>query len=201
MEQCLGRVFVVEHYEGCRIGLEATLVRIGCDVSVFADSQTCLELLLSEQTQCDLVVMGLRLAPIGGLQLIREIRSTRPSLPIIVLTSSDSATMAIQTLKLGVYDFIHKPVSPDVLIASVRQALSVCSGNHLPVKSLLSSAEYEVLLHILNGETTKQIAAKRNRSKRTIEDQRSAIMRKMKADNVIDLLKRVAVVTMPPEIE
>ena len=180
-----------------RATVKTRLVHAGLKVHVFGDSTRCLEALPCKETRCNLVIMSLRLLPIGGLELIRKIRAMRPSVPIIVLTSSGSATLAVEALKLGVYDFIEKPVASECLMASVQNALAECPGEHFPVKSLLSKTEYEVLMHVLDGKSTKDIAAIRHRSIRTIEDQRSAIMNKLKADNLIDLVKRAAFVIMP----
>jgi len=190
-------IFVVDSDEEWRVAVKTLLVHAGRKVYVFGNSTGCLEALSCKKTECNLVIVSLRLLPIGGLELITKIRVMRPSVPIIVLTSSGNATLAVKALKLGVYDFIEKPVASERLIASVQNALAECPGEHLPVKALLSRTEYEVLMHVLNGESTKDIAAIRHRSIRTIEDQRSAIMKKLKAGNLIDLVRRAAFVIMP----
>ena len=192
-------IFVVDSDDGYREAVETLLVNARLKVYAFSDSNRCLEALSCEETKCNLIIMSLRLLPIGGLELIRKVRTMRPSVPIIVLTSSGNATLAVKALKLGVYDFIEKPVASECLIASVQTALAKCPGEHFPVKSLLSRTEYAVLMHVLKGKSTKDIAEMRHRSIRTIEDQRSAIMKKLKADNLIDLVKRAAIVIMPPD--
>ncbi len=193
-------IFVVESYKGCRVGIEAVLASEGYSICAFDNSKACLESLGSEETQCDLIIMGLRLRPVGGLEFVRKIRSIRPCVPLIVLTSSGNATVAIQALRLGVSDFMEKPVTADCLILSVKKVLAEKHSQQLPLKSLLTKTEYEVLMHILNGESTKQIATKRHRSIRTVEDQRAAIMQKLEVDNLIDLVKRSAFVVMPDDM-
>ncbi len=200
MAKCQPSIFVVESYEGCRVGIEAVLANAEYRISTFDNSQACLELLQAPETKCDLIIMGLRLCPVGGLEFIRKIRMINPCVPLIVLTSSGNATVAIQALRLGVSDFMEKPVTADCLISSVQKALAEGHSQHLPLKSLLTKTEYEILMHILDGQSTKQIATKRHRSIRTVEDQRSAIMQKLEVDNLIDLVKRSAFVVMPDEI-
>jgi DNA-binding NarL/FixJ family response regulator len=65
------------------------------------------------------------------------------------------------------------------------------------VNELLTKTEMGILRLILDGKTNKEIARLRNRSVRTAEDQRRSIMKKLRVDNSIDLVKQVAVVRLP----
>ncbi len=190
-------VFVMDSDEACRERVEAAIAAEGHCVHVFGNSQTCWDNLRSGDTTCDLVITGLRLFPIEGLALIEKIRSTNPSVPVIVLSSSGSLETAFQAIKLGVSDFVEKSAVGERLVAAVQTALARPSAQHLPVRSILSATEYDVLLHILEGKSTKEISVIRSRSPRTIEDQRSAVMTKLGVDNLVDLVKRVAFVVMP----
>ena len=194
-------VFVLDSYESHRVAVKMLLENNGFSVHAFENSQVCRDMISSEEVKCDLLIMGLRLYPFGGLEFIKMLKAIRPSLPIIVVSACRSATVAVKALKSGIYDYIEKPVSSAKLISIVEKARAETSGRHLPVKSILSKTENKVLMQILDGKSTKEIALIRHRSIRTIEDQRSAIMRKLKVDNVVDLVKQAAVVIMPtPEI-
>lgn len=190
-------LFVLESSEADRITVKTPLSEAGHTVHTFHNSETCLKALDSHESGCDVLIMGLKLFPFGGLELIRMIRKTRPSLPIIVLTSYGKVTTAVQSLKLGVYDFVEKPIDKESLLTSVRKAVAEFGNNHLALHSVLTKTEYEVLIHIIDGKSTKAIAAIRHRSIRTIEDHRYAIMHKLQVDNIVDLIKRTAIVITP----
>ncbi len=199
MKEDKDHIFIVGSDDGCHDVVETLFDSPGFTVHMFDSSHDCLEALLWEEAKCNLVLMCLRLFPSAGLEIIKEVRRMRPSVPIIVLASPGNAVLAFRALKLGAYDYMEKPINTEYLISSVRNAIASHPMEHLPVKSLLSKIEYEVLAHMLKGESTKQIALNRNRSIRTIEDHRSSIMKKLKVDNVVDLVKRAAYVVMPAE--
>jgi DNA-binding NarL/FixJ family response regulator len=78
-------------------------------------------------------------------------------------------------------------------LAAVQAALSQQDlGNLLKGKSL-TKKEIAILRLILEGRSNKEIAQMLHRSIRTVEDHRRHIMRKLDVDNVIDLVKRAAV--------
>ncbi len=190
-------IFIVESDGQCRNVLEASHYSAGATVHSFNHSHACLEALLRKETTCNLVILCLWLSPSAGLGLIKQVRALRPSVPIIVLALPGKAVLAFKALKLGAYEYLEKPINTERLISSVKNAIASHPIEHLLVKSLLSKIEYEVLAHILKGESTKEIALNRNRSIRTIEDHRSSIMKKLQVDNVVDLVKRVAYVVIP----
>jgi FixJ family two-component response regulator len=197
MQENRREVFIVEHDDRrYQNSVETVLGGAGLIVHTFKKAATCIEVLLCKEKKCNVVIMCFQKLSFTGLGFIEKVRASRPSIPIIVVTSPVDAALAFKALKSGIYDFIEKPVEAEYLISSVQNALVECPGEHLPVASILSRTEYEVLKHILNGESTPQIALKRQRSIRTVEDQRAAIMKKMKVDNLIDLVKRVAYVAI-----
>jgi FixJ family two-component response regulator len=192
-------VAISDSCEACLHTISSLLDSNGFTVRTFNDSRACLEAISQEKAQCDLVVTGLRLHPLAGLEFIKEIKRLRPAVPVVVLTSSGCASSAVKAYKLGVSVFIEKPVKPVDLIASVHAAMAAQSEPYAPAASLLSKTEYQIMLHLLQGKSTKEIALERHRSIRTIEDHRATIMKKLGVDNAIDLVKRVTRVAMPFE--
>ena len=69
------------------------------------------------------VVTDLRMKGLDGIQLCDRIVQSYPQVPVIVMTAFGSMDTAIQAIRAGAYDFLTKPVTPDVLTLAVRRAL------------------------------------------------------------------------------
>jgi DNA-binding response OmpR family regulator len=78
---------------------------------------------LFEQRQPDLVVLDLNLPGISGMDLFRQMRQTRPKVPIIMLTSRSEEVDRVIGLEVGADDYVTKPFSPRELAARVRAVL------------------------------------------------------------------------------
>src|SRR5207253_2389058 len=75
------------------------------------------------QSDCCLVLLDLVLPGLDGLEILREIRKIRPSLPVIILTARGDESDRVQGLKLGADDYVVKPFSVKELIARVEAVL------------------------------------------------------------------------------
>ncbi|MEW5976178.1 MAG: sigma-54 dependent transcriptional regulator [Acidobacteriota bacterium] len=71
----------------------------------------------------DLVTLDMKLPDGSGLDLLRRIQSTHPDTPVIMITAFGVVDVAVQSLKLGAYDFIEKPINFEKLERVVKNAL------------------------------------------------------------------------------
>ena len=71
----------------------------------------------------DLVLCDIKMPKIDGMELLQRTRKQNPSLPFIMLTGHGNIETAVESMKLGAYDFIPKPPDLNRLITSVRNAL------------------------------------------------------------------------------
>jgi len=83
----------------------------------------------------DLVVLDHRLPDRTGLEILPELRSIRPTLPVIMLTGYGSEWICATAFKLGVVDYLQKPVSAVDLVAAVRRILSPAASPGAPPPS------------------------------------------------------------------
>lgn len=73
----------------------------------------------------DLVISDLRLPDSDGIDLLKWLKSTHPSLPLIMMTSYAEIQTAVQAMKLGAADYIVKPLNPDELLGKIRELAHV----------------------------------------------------------------------------
>ena len=73
----------------------------------------------------DLVILDLRLPDSDGIDLLKWLKSTHPSLPLIMMTSYAEIQTAVQAMKLGAADYIAKPLNPDELLGKIKELVRV----------------------------------------------------------------------------
>jgi len=71
----------------------------------------------------DVVLLDVKMPRIGGVEVLRYIKDHAPTTQVIILTNVVDVKTAIETTKLGAYDFVSKPYEPAELLATVRRAL------------------------------------------------------------------------------
>jgi two-component system nitrogen regulation response regulator GlnG len=79
------------------------------------------------------VLLDILLPETSGLELYRRVFDLDPKLPIIFITSLSSGETAIEAIKLGAYDYIHKPLDVEQLREKVQQAVEIRRLMHEPV--------------------------------------------------------------------
>jgi len=82
----------------------------------------------AQASQVDVVLLDLMLPPTGrvddGLALLEELVCAHPHLKVVVLTGSGDRKVALSAIARGAFDFLHKPVDPDVLLVVLQRAFS-----------------------------------------------------------------------------
>ena len=86
----------------------------------------------------DLVISDLRLPDSDGIDLLKWLKNTHPSLPLIMMTSYAEIQTAVQAMKLGAADHIAKPLNPDELLGKIKELVHV--EEKAPTRVPVSSA-------------------------------------------------------------
>lgn len=86
----------------------------------------------------DLVISDLRLPDSDGIDLLKWLKSTHPSLPLIMMTSYAEIQTAVQAMKLGAADYIAKPLNPDELLGKIKELVRM--EEKAPVRAPVLSA-------------------------------------------------------------
>jgi DNA-binding response OmpR family regulator len=117
----LPHIVVVEDEPAIRRGVTDALRISGYTVSEVADGDTGLEAAL--RRDAGLVLLDLLLPRRDGLEVLSELRKSRPNLPVIILTARGSEDDRVRGLKMGADDYVVKPFSARELIARVEAVL------------------------------------------------------------------------------
>lgn len=112
---------IVDDEPDIRELLEITLTRMGVNTRSAADLAEARDLL--NQHIFDLCLTDMRLPDGNGIDLVREIETNHPQLPVAVITAHGNMESAIEALKAGAFDFVSKPVDLKMLRRLVETAL------------------------------------------------------------------------------
>ncbi len=121
-----GSILVVEDEPGIVDFIRRGLEQEGFEVLTVADGEACLAAV--EAHAVDLVVLDLLLPKVSGLEVLEQLRVSRPGLPVIALTALSSIDDRVRGLEAGAIDYLSKPFSLQELIARVRAQLRAASN-------------------------------------------------------------------------
>jgi DNA-binding NtrC family response regulator len=102
--------------------LQEALLREGYVVDAFTSGKDALK---KDLSQYDLLMSDIRMPEIDGLQFLRHVREKWPELPVVLMTAYGSLETTMEALRLGAWDYISKPFSPDAIRAMVNKVLEV----------------------------------------------------------------------------
>ena len=116
------RVLVVDDDPGMREGMAMSLKRAGFVTEQARSGEDALR--LTRPGAFDAVVTDLRMTGMDGLQLTARLKALETSLPVLLVTAFGSLDTAREAMRLGAFDYLSKPFSPDELVQAVRKAIS-----------------------------------------------------------------------------
>src|SRR3954462_742559 len=118
--------------------LKRFLTRHGFEVLESYNGKKALELL--ESTEPSLVMCDFRLEDMEGNVLLGKIKERYPHLPVIIITGYSDIKIAVEVMKMGAYDYITKPLFPDEILVTIKQALQTASQQSEVVQPQRSTA-------------------------------------------------------------
>ena len=145
----MAKILVIDDEQGMRQVTAKIMAQQGYEVIQAEDGATALKLLASESP--DLVLLDIRLPDMDGVEILANVRRTRPDLPVIMLSGFGDIETAVDLVRQGAYDYLSKPYKVDKLLSLARSALNqneitssddtVVAENPKPQKTSNSSKE------------------------------------------------------------
>src|SRR3569623_11219 len=191
-----GLVYVIDDDPAMRDSLDFLLEAAGLKARLVEAAVSFLEALPELGPGC--IVSDVRMPNLDGLELLKRLRETNKSLPIIIMPGHGDIPLAVAAMKLGAIDFIEKPFEDDRLIGTITAALSGAAqrqkGDAVAADiasriASLSPRERQVMEGLVAGLSNKLIARDYDISPRTIEVYRANEMTKMQANSLSELVR------------
>lgn len=114
-------LLLVEDDEALRVTQSLYLRQQGLDVVAVAGRSTARQELMSKNFE--VVVTDLRLGDEDGMDVLRDARKIQPAAEVLVITGYGSVNTAVMAMKAGAYDYLTKPVDPELLLRTIQKAM------------------------------------------------------------------------------
>lgn len=192
-------VFLVDDEPDVRAALSMLIRSIGLTPECFESPQAYLDAYDPERPGC--LILDMRMPGLSGLQLQEKLSEMGLHPPIIMISGHGEIPNAVQALQRGAVDFLQKPVSDQLLLDRIQQALQMDIENRKNYDistaaqsryDRLTKRERQVLTGVIAGKLNKTIAGELDVSTRTIEIHRANLMEKMQAKSLSALVQMVA---------
>ncbi len=117
----MDKILIVEDEKVTRLALAKILEKEGLQVIEATDGRQAVDSFKRETPS--VVILDIMMPVMDGMDTIRELKALDPSVPVIIATGRGDISSAVETMKLGAYDFLVKPLEPGKLLMTVRRAV------------------------------------------------------------------------------
>jgi len=114
-------ILIVDDEPNVRFVLEDSLNHEGYIIHTAANGVEALKKL--EQFPYDLLLLDLKMEPVGGLEVLNFVREEDSELVVIILTAYSSVESAAEAVRLGAFDYLIKPTTPEIIRQRVQEGL------------------------------------------------------------------------------
>lgn len=199
------RILVADDHPVVRRGLREILAE-SPEVAAVGEADHPQQVLdLVAAAQWDVVILDLGLPGRGGLDVLRDLRQSKPKLPVLILSMQPEDQYAVRALRAGAAGYLTKEAAPDHLLQAIRTVtagrryISAAVAEHLaaqlahdgtaPIHDALSDREYQVMTLIASGRSVGDVAGQLALSVKTISTYRARILDKMGMKNNAELVQ------------
>jgi DNA-binding NarL/FixJ family response regulator len=199
------RVLIADDHTILRDGLKLILADCA-DLRVAGeaeDGHMVMEMVRSHEW--DILVLDMAMPGKSGIELLKQVKSERPDLPVLVLSMQNEGQYAMRSLKAGAAGYLCKDSASADLVKAIRKvagggmfisaaiaenlAFGLSKSTDAPLHALLTNREYEVVCLIAAGVGTTAIGSRLHLSVKTISTHKTRIMQKMNFSTTTDLIR------------
>jgi two-component system response regulator NreC len=202
------QILLVDDHEIVRTGLRMMLLAED-DLDIVGEVNSGEEALQAvKDLKPNVVLMDVAMPGIGGIEATRKIKTANADTAVLALTMHEDEQYFFEMLNAGASGYIPKRAAPDDLVSAIRVVnqgnvflyptlakllvkdfLDRAESGSTPVLEDLTPREREVLTHIAEGYTNREIAENLVISVKTVDRHRENIMQKLNLHNRVELVK------------
>lgn len=198
------RVLLADDHSIVRAGLRRIVEESG-EMQVVAEAADGREAIrLVNKTTPDVAVIDISMPGLDGLEVISQLQTQHPKLPILVLTMHEVGQYVVRAIQAGAMGYLTKQSAPEQLVSAILKiyggqryitdeaaeslALKVAKGSNgtSPLDSL-SMRELQVLRRLAMGHTNREIARAYHISIKTVDTYRARLLKKLELRNNAEL--------------
>jgi two-component system, NarL family, invasion response regulator UvrY len=189
------KVLIADDHAVVRQGLRQILTETP-DMSVAGEASNGPEALeRARDDEYDVMVLDITMPGRSGFDVLKELRTDKPKLPVLILSMHAEEQFAVRLLKAGASGYLNKESAPDELVKAIRKvvtggryvspalaeklAFEIDSDSDRLLHDSLSDREFQVMRMMASGKTVKEIATELSLSVKTISTYRARILDKM----------------------
>jgi len=121
-----GKILVIDDEDIVRLSCSRSLVPEGYELKMAKNGNEGLKML--EEEAFDLVLADLKMPHMDGIEVLGAIKEKWPKTDVVIITGYQTVETAVKAIKLGAFDYIEKPFTPDSLIAAVANVFRIRNG-------------------------------------------------------------------------
>ena len=195
-------VHVVDDDASMREALQDLFLSIGLETRTYATARDFLATAVPDAPGC--LIIDIRLPDMNGLDFQAQLSQTGVRLPVVMMTGYGDIPMSVRAMKRGAVDFLPKPFKDQDMLDAVLAAIErdrqrrAVDGDVSKMRErfgTLSAREQQVMLLVTAGKMNKQVAGDLGISEITVKIHRGAVMRKMGARTLADLVRMADVIS------
>ncbi|MGE0548487.1 MAG: sigma-54-dependent transcriptional regulator [Kofleriaceae bacterium] len=162
----MAMILIIDDNETIREGLGHTVKKLGHDAVLATNGAAGVEAFKGLKARgADFVITDLKMEGATGVDVLKAISAIDPDVPIMLITGFGTVETAVEAMKLGAFDFLTKPIQPEVVRLKVERALEICATRRAKRKSEAMTdylrAEAEGKFPELIGQGDKMAAVRR----------------------------------------
>ena len=198
------RVFLADDHQILREGLKQLLLAAG-DVDVVGEAGDGHGVVQQVRLlEIDVLLLDLSMPGKSGMELIKQVKSEKPRLRILVLSMHEEHQYAVRALRAGASGYLTKESASSQLVAAIRKVagggayISAEVAEHLaldavphddgPLHAKLSDREFQVFRLLVSGRGVSEIAAQLHLSSKTVSTHKARLMEKLDVGSNADLV-------------
>ncbi len=198
------KILIADDHAVVRKGLKQ-IISEASDMVVTDEASTGQEALRKIwKNDFDVVILDISMPDMNGLDILKQIKNAKSDLPVLIFSVHSEERYALRFMRSGASGYLTKEKAPEELIEAIRKinlgkkyvasslgeklAFAIDADKMESPHEALSDREYQVMVMIAEGRTTKEISEELFLSAKTISTYRSRVLKKMNMKNNAEII-------------